>query len=244
MFTADTIAEGLEFCNDTLSPPNTYPDCNDAPTYVEVFPVSGAHNGKNDLVWIQYNLFYGYSAYDSSSPINGEHTGDWEHLCILASLDDLGAKTAFPVDMHFHSHGGYERSSTAYSWHSDHRCETHGLSHSACYGTRHPRVFVEAWGHGMHDSPGWSPVLGNPHNGGYGPADDTLNNPMYFMSEHRASPYYLNGIFNGFDGEWGHIGGSPKGPLNFNGACDHDWWPDQFGNPQVTVDVSYWLVCG
>lgn len=244
IFTATGIYPGKSFCNDTLSSPGL-PGCNDAPTFIEVFPVSGSHYGKSNLVWIQYWQLYHYSL--SDNPLipgwNGAHFGDWEHICVLASLNDLGNKTAKPVDMHFHAHNHwfFVRTTTA-DWHSDLRCTTHGLSHSQCYGTRHPRVYVESLAHGMHYDAG--STLTNPHYGGYRFNDDQLNNPIRWLTQHPASDYSSYDTFKRFFGQWGHSSGSPLGPTAWNSACDHDYYPRYY---QLigggTANVGDWTAC-
>lgn len=239
MFTSDGIYAGFVICNDTFPSWNRRPGCNDAPTFVEAFPVQGSRFSKTNLVWIQYWLFYQSSASDGGPfgpPFNfWAHYGDWEHICVLTSLDDLGVKTASPIELHFHAHGGNHRT-TSFASHSDRRCTQYGLTHSECYGTKHPRVYVQAWGHASYSTPGSG--ADGPHNGGYRFNDDQLNNPLIFLTNHRLSNFNTYDMMARFNGQWGNSSGSPIGPLEWNGPCDHDYHR-LFG----TVYVGNWTSC-
>ena len=149
-------------------------------------------------------------------PIDGAYHmfyGDWEHVCVLVSLDDLGDRDAAPVGLHFHAHGGLEVADAASAWHAD------------VAGSFHPRVFVEASGHASYRNAGET-LLG-PHEGGRIDPDG-LTHPLVFLRPHatnRSDP--ADEILGGFGGRWGQTEGdageSPIGPLEFNQPCDHDW---------------------
>lgn len=62
------------------------------------------------------------------SRLTRPHNGDWEHVCILTSLNDLGNKVAYPLSIHFHRHGNVDIRGTAWSYHRNHECNSEGLS--------------------------------------------------------------------------------------------------------------------
>lgn len=223
MILPEEIYTGIIFCTDTLDYGWQLPGgCNNAAVYVEAVPLNPFENwnGKSNLVWIQYWLLSGASASDNVFNINNPHTGDWEHICVLASLDDLGDKFAPPVSIHYHRHGGVDVADTAYAYRADRRCDTSGVTHSLCYGTKHPVVYVEAQGHGSYRSPGEGSC--GPTGGGWLEWDDMLNNPIRFMVPHEASSFYEVTIFDLHGGKWGSDD-SPRSPLVFNSRCDHDY---------------------
>lgn len=185
-----------------------------APVYVDalLMPPAFSDAGRDSLVWLQYWLLFGDDRkYDS---FNIWHRGDWEHICVLVERNRTSIKTT-PVKIHWHHHGGADISSSAYAYHSD------------TYGTRHPRVYIEAGAHGMFRDPGDG--LYGPHDDNGGSADNPLDNQMIFMVPHwsnRSSRYEQDilAIFNGLWGNaWEWPTGPPKGPLEFNDSCDHDY---------------------
>lgn len=189
--------------------------CNNAPVFVDAVPASFALNGRGNLVWLHYWLLYHY---DLKQPLPGsgdrpQHFGDWEHVCVLASLSDLGNPAAPPVSLHFHAHGGLDVAADASAWHSD------------AAGSFHPHVYVEAGGHASYRDAGVT-LLG-PHEGGRIDPDG-LSHPLVFLQPHasnRSDP--VDEIAGGFHGRWGQTlgetGESPIGPLDFNDRCDHDY---------------------
>jgi hypothetical protein len=189
--------------------------CNDAPVFVDAIPVGFSLNGRDDLVWLQYWLFYQYDLKQAlpGSQVRSQHHGDWEHVCVLVSLDDLGAAGAPPVGIHFHAHGNLEVADDASAWHAD------------AFGEFHPHVYVEAGGHASYRDPGVT-LLG-PHQGGRIDPDG-LTHPLIFLQPHatnRNDP--VDEIAQGFHGRWGQTmgetGESPIGPLDVNQPCDHDY---------------------
>lgn len=189
--------------------------CNDAPVFVDAVPVGFTLEGRRNLVWLHYWLLYHYDLKLALPGSNQrpQHYGDWEHVCVLASLDDLGDPDAPPVGIHYHAHGNLEVAATASSWHAD------------AVGRFHPRVYVEAGGHASYRDPGET-LLG-PHFGGRIDPDG-LDHPIVFLQPHmtnRADP--VDEIVNAFRGRWGQTTGetglSPIGPLDFNHPCDHDY---------------------
>ena len=189
--------------------------CNDAPVFVDAVPVGFTLAGRGNLVWLHYWLLYHY---DLKLALPGaqqrsQHHGDWEHVCVLASLDDLGDPDAPPVGLHYHAHGNLEVADAASAWHAD------------AMGAFHPRVYVEAGGHASYRDPGQT-LLG-PHFGGRIDPDG-LAHPIVFLQPHssnRNDP--IDEIANAFHGRWGQttgeFGESPIGPLDFNDPCDHDY---------------------
>ncbi|HJU86397.1 MAG TPA: hypothetical protein VJ788_03395 [Gemmatimonadota bacterium] len=202
--------------------------CNDAPVFVDAIPVGFSLNGRDDLVWLHYWLFYHYDLKQPlpGSEVRSQHHGDWEHVCVLVSLDDLGDPDAPPVGLHYHAHGGLAVHDAASAWHSDDA------------GSFHPHVYVEASGHASYRDAGET-LLG-PHAGGRIDPDG-LTHPLVFLRPHgtnRSDP--ADEILGGFRGRWGQTEGnsgeSPIGPLEFNQPCDHDW--------KESPGVSDWLpVC-
>jgi hypothetical protein len=208
MVTAEDPYPGLEPCGAGAG-------CNDAPTFVDAVPVDFTLDGRGNLVWLHYWLLYHYDLKLAlpGSQVRSQHFGDWEHVCVLASLDDLGVPGAPPVSLHFHAHGGLVVADEASAWHAD------GA------GAFHPHVYVEAGGHASYRDPGAS-LLG-PHNGGRVDPDG-LAHPLAFLQPHtsnRSDP--VDDIARGFHGRWGQTlgetGESPIGPLDFNQPCDHDY---------------------
>ncbi|HYO46206.1 MAG TPA: hypothetical protein VEY33_05905 [Gemmatimonadota bacterium] len=208
MVTAGTPYPGLPPCG-------SGPQCNDAPVYVDAIPVGFSLNGRDDLVWLHYWLFYHYDLKQAlpGSEQRSQHYGDWEHVCVLVSLDDLADPGAPPVSLHFHAHGGLVVSDAASAWHADGS------------GAFHPRVYVEAGGHASYRVAGES-LLG-PHQGGRIDPDG-LSHPLVFLQPHatnRNDP--VDEIVRGFRGRWGQTAGetgeSPIGPLDVNQPCDHDY---------------------
>ena len=208
MVTADDPYPGLPPCGSGAQ-------CNDAPVFVDAIPVGFTLEGRGNLVWLHYWLLY---QYDLKLALPGsqqrpQHFGDWEHVCVLASLDDLADPDAPPVGLHFHAHGDLTVSDDASTWHAD------GV------GAFHPRVYVEASGHASYRDPGET-LLG-PHFGGRIDPDG-LSHPLVFLQPHatnRSDP--IDEIARGFHGRWGQTTGetgeSPIGPLDFNDPCDHDY---------------------
>lgn len=199
--------------------------CNDAPVFVDAIPVGFSLRGRDDLVWLQYWIFYHYDLKQAlpGSQVRSQHHGDWEHVCVLVSLDDLGARDAAPVSLHFHAHGGLEVHDEASAWHADDA------------GSFHPHVYVEASGHASYRDAGGT-LLG-PHEGGRIDPDG-LSHPLVFLRPHatnRGDP--SDEILGGFRGRWGQTEGdtgvSPLGPLAFNQPCDHDW--------KASPGLSDWL---
>lgn len=189
--------------------------CNDAPVFVDAIPADFPLDGRDDLVWLQYWLFYQYDLKQAlpGSQVRSQHHGDWEHVCVLVSRADLGDREAAPIGLHFHAHGGLEVHDTASSWHEDQ------------LGAFHPHVYVEAGGHASYRDAG-ATLLG-PHEGGRIDPDG-LSHPLVFLRPHatnRSDP--ADEILGGFRGRWGQTEGdsgeSPIGPLEFNQPCDHDW---------------------
>lgn len=187
----------------------------DAPVYVDALPMpeSFSVGGKNNLVWLHYYLFFGDDAKLILWPNGLRHRGDWEHICMLVERSAAGIRQRMPVKLHFHHHGDLDVSSTAYAWHADY------------WGYRHPRVYVEAGAHGMYRNPGRGPV--GPHNSNAGSPDNPLDNPLRFMALHWSTRFGQardeKDILQRFRGKWGDSGGSPKGPLQYNNSCDHDY---------------------
>ena len=198
-----------------LPPCGAGPGCNDAPVFVDAIPVGFTRNGRGNLVWLHYWLLYHY---DRKLALPGsdqrpQHHGDWEHVCVLASLDDLEDPDAPPVGLHFHAHGNLDVADDASAWHAD------GA------GAFHPRVYVEAGGHASFRDPGET-ILG-PHLGGVIDPDG-LDHPLAFLQPHatnRSDP--VDEIVRAFRGRWGQTNGesgvSPVGPLEFDDPCDHDY---------------------
>jgi hypothetical protein len=189
--------------------------CNEAPVFVDAVPVGFTLNGRGNLVWLHYWVLYHYDLKQalSGSQQRPQHFGDWEHVCALASLDDLADPDAPPVGLHFHAHGSLVVSDAASAWHAD------------ASGAFHPRIYVEASGHASYRSPGET-LLG-PHNGGQIDPDG-LSHPLVFLQPHatnRNDP--VDEIARSFHGRWGQTTGetgeSPIGPLDFNDSCDHDY---------------------
>ena len=189
--------------------------CNNAPVFVDAIPVGFTLNGRGNLVWLHYWLLYHYDLKQAlpGSDQRPQHHGDWEHVCVLASLSDLGNPAAPPVSLHFHAHGGLDVADDASAWHADQA------------GSFHPRVYVEAGGHASYRDAGVT-LLG-PHEGG-AIDPDGLSHPLVFLQPHasnRSDP--VDEIARGFHGRWGQTlgetGESPIGPLNFNDRCDHDY---------------------
>ena len=208
MVTAEEPRSGLPPCG-------AGPGCNDAPEFVDAIPVSFTRNGRGNLVWLQYWLLYHYDLKLAlpGSDQRPQHHGDWEHVCVLASLDDLGDPDAPPVELHFHAHGNLDVAGDASAWHAD------------AAGSFHPRVYVEAGGHASFRDPGET-LLG-PHFGGLIDPDG-LDHPLAFLQPHatnRNDPG--DEIVRAFSGTWGQTDGetgvSPVGPLVFDGPCDHDY---------------------
>lgn len=236
MYTVEGFYQEPGLCYDTeVGPwPSWITDCNDAPVYVDAVPVKNSN-----FVWLHYYLFFQVDVKDVSSTwwnpfiTDVNHWGDWEHVCVLVTRDMIGyydvtKKTQGPIGIHFHHHGDVTSTNMALAWHQDRRCQQYGVSHYQCYGTKHPRVYVQAWTHGMYRSPG-SDYRG-PYQGGWGTYDDQLDNPLVFMTPHGLSG--LEGeVVRMFKGRWGHStsvnpwGNSPKGPMIFNGLADHDYKP-------------------
>ena len=208
MVTADLPRPGLPPCGGGTG-------CNSAPVFVDAIPVGFAMNGRQNLVWLHYWLLYHYDI-KLALPGSGQrpqHYGDWEHVCVLASMDDLGNPAAPPVGLHYHAHGNLDVADDASAWHSD------------AAGSFHPRVYVEAGGHASFRDPGET-LLG-PHFGGLIDPDG-LDHPLAFLQPHatnRSNP--IDEIIGTFHGRWGHTDGetgvSPLGPLEFENPCDHDY---------------------
>lgn len=192
-----------------------------APVYVDaqLFPASYQINGKNNLVWLHYYLLFGEDRkYDS---FDNNHRGDWEHICVVVQRSSAGNKSALPVRMHWHHHANADIDASAYAYHSD------------SWGYKHPRVYIEAGGHGMYRNPGDGLV--GPHLDNSGTDDNPLDNPFVFMRRHwsnrSGAPDAERDIIETFIGRWdqGGDGGitgpavSPRGPLVFNDRCDHDY---------------------
>ena len=189
--------------------------CNDAPLFVDAIPVGFSLNGRENLVWLQYWLFYHYDLKQAlpGSEVRSQHHGDWEHVCVLVSLDDLGDRNAAPVSLHYHAHGALAVHDTASTWHADD------------VGAFHPHVYVEAGGHASYRDAGET-LLG-PHEGGRIDPDG-LSHPLVFLRPHATNRSdSADEILVGFRGRWGQTDGdsgeSPIGPLEFNQPCDHDW---------------------
>jgi hypothetical protein len=189
--------------------------CNDAPVFVDAIPVDFALGGRGNLVWLHYWLLYHYDLKRAlpGSDQRPQHYGDWEHVCVLASLDDLGDPDAPPVGLHYHAHGNLDVAEEASAWHAD------------AAGSFHPRVYVEAGGHASFRDPGET-LLG-PHFGGVIDPDG-LQHPLAFLQPHdtnRSDP--VDEIAAAFHGKWGQTDGetgvSPVGPLEFADPCDHDY---------------------
>jgi hypothetical protein len=198
-----------------MPPCGSGPGCNDGPAFVDAIPVDFSFNGRSNLVWLQYWLLYHYDLKLALAPgqPRPQHHGDWEHVCVLVSLDDLGDPGAAPVSLHFHAHGGLTVSDAASRWHAD------------GFGSFHPHVYVEASGHASYRDAGET-LLG-PHEGGQIDPDG-LSHPLVFLQPHatnRSDP--IDEIARGFRGRWGQTEGetgeSPIGPLDFNQPCDHDY---------------------
>lgn len=189
--------------------------CNAAPDFVDAVPVGFSFQGRGNLVWLHYWKLYHYDLKRALPGSNQrpQHYGDWEHVCVLVSLDDLGDPDAAPVSLHYHAHGNLDVTPDAAEWQAD------GA------GRFHPRVYVEAGGHASYRDPGES-LLG-PHFGG-AIDPDGLTHPLAFLRSHtsnRTDP--VDEITNAFHGRWGQTEGetgeSPIGPLEFNQPCDHDY---------------------
>jgi hypothetical protein len=198
-----------------LPPCGSGPGCNDAPVFVDAVPVDFSLGGRDDLVWLHYWLLYHYDRKQAlpGSEQRPQHHGDWEHVCVLVSLDDLGVADAPPVGLHFHAHGALDVADAASEWHAD------------ALGEFHPHVYVEAGGHASYRDPGET-LLG-PHLGGRIDPDG-LSHPVVFLQPHatnRTDP--VDEIARVFHGRWGQTigetGESPIGPLDFNQPCDHDY---------------------
>ena len=198
-----------------LPPCGPGPGCNAAPVFVDAIPVDFSLNGRGNLVWLHYWLLYHYDRKQAlpGSEQQPQHHGDWEHVCVLVSLDDLGNRDAPPVGIHFHAHGGLEVADDAAAWHAD------------AFGEFHPHVFVEAGGHASYREAGET-LLG-PHLGGQIDPDG-LSHPLVFLQPHatnRSDP--VDEIAHEFHGRWGQTmgetGESPIGPLDVNQPCDHDY---------------------
>ncbi|MGH7557998.1 MAG: hypothetical protein ACREMD_09560 [Gemmatimonadota bacterium] len=186
------------------------------PIYVDAQPMPDSYSidGKNNLVWLHYFLFFGDDVkYDS---FFWEHRGDWEHICVMVEEDSPNNLATPPVRIHWHHHGNADIAATAYADHSD------------AWGSKHPRVYIEAGAHGMYREPGDGLV--GPHNDDGGSPDYPLNNPIVFMTDHwsnRNDPGYTEKeILQIFNGQWGSSESSPHGPMVFNNRCDHDYKPN------------------
>ena len=194
------------------------PGCNVAPDFVDAIPVSFRVSGRGNLVWLHYWRLYHYDLKLAlpGSEVRPQHYGDWEHVCVLASLDDLGDPDAPPVGLHFHAHGNLDLADDASAWHAD------------AASAFHPRVYVEAGGHASFRDPGET-VLGPHHGGVIDP--DGLDHALAFLTPNRTNRSDpLDEIASVFRGRWGQTesdaGRSPLGPLVFDGACDHDYDPN------------------
>ena len=208
MVTAEVPRPGLPPCGGGVG-------CNNAPVFVDAIPVGFALNGRRNLVWLHYWLLYHYDIKLAlpGSDQRPQHYGDWEHVCVLASMDDLGNPAAPPVGLHYHAHGNLDVADDASAWHSD------------AAGSFHPRVYIEAGGHASFRDPGET-LLG-PHFGGLIDPDG-LEHPLAFLQPHatnRSNP--IEEIVGTFHGTWGQTNGetgvSPPGPLEFEDPCDHDY---------------------
>ncbi|HET9332036.1 MAG TPA: hypothetical protein VFQ21_00475 [Gemmatimonadota bacterium] len=208
MVTAEIPRPGLPPCGGGTG-------CNNAPVFVDAIPVAFTLNGRRNLVWLHYWLLYHYDI-KLALPGSGQrpqHYGDWEHVCVLASMDDLGNPAAPPVGLHYHAHGNLDVADEASAWHAD------------AAGSFHPRVYIEAGGHASFRDPGET-LLG-PHFGGVIDPDG-LEHPLAFLQPHatnRSNP--IDEIVVTFHGRWGQTNGetglSPLGPLEFENPCDHDY---------------------
>ncbi|HUP19019.1 MAG TPA: hypothetical protein VM778_03595 [Gemmatimonadota bacterium] len=195
--------------------------CDHAPVYVDAVPARFSHRGRGNLVWLHYWLFFHFDRKVLPPATDLSHYGDWEHVCVLVSLDDLGDPDAPPVGVHFHHHGLLDVVDAA-EWHADPACAG-GTSSPGCRGTRHPAAYVEANGHGMFPGPGET-LLG-PHFGERSNAADMLDNPVVFLTPHSTnSTSPVDDAIRAFRGRWGQTpGASPFGPLVPTQPCDHDW---------------------
>lgn len=198
-----------------LPPCGSGAGCNDAPDFVDAVPVGFSLAGRGNLVWLHYWKLYHYDLKLALPGSNQrpQHYGDWEHVCVLASRDDIFDLDAPPVGIHYHAHGNLEVADDASAWHAD------------AFGSFHPRVYVEAGGHASYRDPGET-LLG-PHFGGRIDPDG-LAHPLAFLQPHasnRTGP--VDEIANAFHGRWGQTTGdtgeSPIGPLDGNQPCDHDY---------------------
>lgn len=211
----------------------------DAPVYGEATPLLD----RPDLAWIQYWIFYGYDEKHTEFGIFN-HRGDWEHVCVLVAIDALDDEVAAPIAVHFHRHGDLAVVDAA-EWVA---CLP---GSSACFGSRHARVYVDRGGHGSHAVPGVSPL--GPHRGGRPGTGGLLDSPVVPILPHPDNADRLDDeILRGFRGRWGHLdaattGRGPVGPLVFDGPCDHDflarptladWTPACRDQPSATAPAA------
>ncbi len=185
-----------------------------APVYVEAVPMPAgfAVGGKTDLVWLTYYLLFADDVKEYFPPRS--HRGDWEHLCVLAERSAAGDPARPPVMIHWHHHGSADIAAEAETWHAD------------AAGAFHPRAYVERGGHAMYRARPPAP----PPDPGPSPGGDPLDDPIVFLREHDGQPAdaEIEGrIVREFLGLWGQTANaqatSPRGPLVFNGVCDHDY---------------------
>lgn len=195
--------------------------CDQAPIYVDAVPAAFSHRGRGNLVWLHYWLFFHFDDKRLPPATDLSHYGDWEHVCVLASLDDLGDPDAPPVGLHFHHHDQLDVTEVA-EWHADPACAG-GSSSPGCRGIRHPAGYVEANGHGVFPGPGET-LLG-PHFGARLNPADQLDNPVVFLTPHSTNASTMaDDVIRAFRGRWGQTPvRSPFGPLVATGPCDHDW---------------------
>lgn len=187
----------------------------DAPVYAEATPLEG----RPDLAWLQYWVFYGYDEKDTEFGIFN-HRGDWEHVCVLAAVDSIGSPTAPPEGLHFHRHGDLSVVETA-EWVA---CRPGA---AGCAGSRHARVYVDRGGHGSWPVAGISPL--GPHRGGRPGTGGLLESPIVPILPHPANADRLDDeVVRAFRGIWGHRDASttnagPAGPVVFDRLCGHDF---------------------
>ena len=195
--------------------------CDRAPIYVDAVPARFSQAGRENLVWLHYWLFFHFDR-KFAQTLDLSHYGDWEHVCVLVSRDDLGRSDAPPVGLHFHSHGVLVVADAAAVWHADPACAA-GTVSPGCHGTRHPAAYVEANGHGMFAGPGET-LLG-PHFGQRSNPAEQLDNPIAFLTPHSTNATSaIDDAIRAFRGRWGQTAGaSPFGPLVPTQPCDHDW---------------------
>ncbi len=200
--------------------------CLDAPVFVDVVRARFDLDGRTDLVWLHYWLFFAYDGKPAPPEleIDVEHVGDWEHVCVLAALADVGRPDRPPLGIHFHAHGSLEVAPEA-EWVADPACAG-GLDASGCAGTFHPRVYVESRGHASFRRPG-NGTFG-PHRGGAFDPSGSLGRPLLFMTSHGSNAGTdEDEVVREFRGVWGQtkrdLTRSPVGPLVANQACDHDY---------------------